>query len=58
MDELYENIQIGAFDIPERAGLSENCIDLLNKMICLEPTLRISAEDCLKHPFIVETKNK
>ena len=35
----------------ERIKLSEEGMDLLNKMLCLDPKKRINAENALKHPW-------
>jgi len=52
-EEVFLKIRIGEFEIPK--DLSENCLDLLDRMICVDQDLRISAEDALNHPWI---KNK
>ena len=29
----------------------ENFFDLIKKILCIDPTKRISAKDCLAHPY-------
>ena len=50
IEELMQNILKGEFEIPEE--LSPNCIDLLQKMICVDMDKRINCEDFLQHSWI------
>lgn len=38
------------------AGVSKDAIDFVGKMLIIDPSLRMSDTDCLKHPFIVADK--
>jgi len=50
MEEVFGKITMGEFKMPTH--FSENCIDILRKMICVNPKDRITARDALKHPWI------
>lgn len=39
------------YEIPEELGLSEDCKDLLRRMLLPEPHKRITTEDILEHPW-------
>lgn len=39
-------------DKPQFANVSDECKDLITKMICKDPNLRLSANDALDHPCI------
>ena len=39
---------------PEFKFVSREAIDLLKKMLTYDPDRRISAEECLKHPWITK----
>jgi serine/threonine protein kinase len=49
-NEVFEKIRSGVFEMPKQ--LSEECKDLLKKMICVDPNKRISAIDAINHPWI------
>ena len=49
LDAIYKKIKRGKFIIPKT--LSRNCHDLLQKMICVDQNKRITANDCLNHPW-------
>jgi serine/threonine protein kinase len=36
----------------DEEGLSEECKDLLDKMLCIDPLQRISTEEILEHPWL------
>ena len=36
-------------------GCSDNCIDLLTKMLCWDPYKRITLEEALDHPYFTES---
>ena len=46
------------FDAYMGDKISEDCIDLLHKVLELSPVRRISAEDILKHPFFTTTQHQ
>ena len=52
--ELEENIFEGKFDFNDREfdGVTETCKDLIVRMLVVEPPLRITVDDILKHPWI------
>ena len=37
---------------------NDNFFDLIGKMLCIDPTKRISAKDCLSHPWFDDLKNE
>ena len=37
---------------------NDNFFDLIGKMLCINPTKRISAKDCLSHPWFDDLKNE
>lgn len=43
-----------ALVVPE---LSPEGIDLLQKMLALNPSKRLSAEECLDHPYFLQLEN-
>jgi calcium-dependent protein kinase len=49
-EEVFGKIRLGEFKMP--AHFSENCKDLLKKMICVDPKKRISAREAMNHPWI------
>ncbi|KAK2726409.1 maternal embryonic leucine zipper kinase-like [Artemia franciscana] len=49
---LYRKIQSGEYDIP--SWLSVKTVELLNTMLQVDPTKRISVNDLLKHPWLYE----
>eukprot|EP01135_Chromosphaera_perkinsii_P010022 Nk52_evm57s1992 gene=Nk52_evmTU57s1992 len=52
--ETYANIAAGVFSYPKRAfqHVSENGLDFIDKLLILEPSKRMCASDCLKHPLL------
>lgn len=50
IDDLFENIKAGTYEIPD--GVSRAALDLIQKMIEVNPVKRITAEKALKHPWI------
>ena len=49
-DEVFDKIQSGKFHMP--GHFSDDCKDLLNRMICLDPQKRITAREAIDHPWI------
>lgn len=39
------------------SNMDETAIDLLTKMVVLEPSKRISAKEALNHPYFAEFRN-
>ena len=54
--ELYRQIRRGSFDMPAEdwGHVSEPAKDLVNSMLKTDPRLRVSAQDCLRHPWIAK----
>uniref|UniRef100_A0A3B3QB38 calcium/calmodulin-dependent protein kinase n=1 Tax=Paramormyrops kingsleyae TaxID=1676925 RepID=A0A3B3QB38_9TELE len=51
---LYQQIKAGAYDFPspEWDTVTPEAKDLINKMLTINPTKRITASEALKHPWI------
>ncbi|CAL8253491.1 unnamed protein product [Merluccius merluccius] len=51
---LFESIQEGKYEFPERdwARISEGAKDLISKLLVRDATLRLSAAQVLKHPWV------
>ncbi|XP_065143766.1 calcium/calmodulin-dependent protein kinase type II subunit alpha isoform X7 [Paramisgurnus dabryanus] len=51
---LYQQIKAGAYDFPspEWDTVTPEAKDLINKMLTMNPSKRITAADALKHPWI------
>jgi serine/threonine protein kinase len=48
--DLYRRIARGVFEIPEE--LSSNAKDLIKQLLTMDPTQRLTAPGCLKHPWL------
>ena len=48
-------LQISSDIVP---GVSPDCIDLLKQLLDIDPKLRISANDAVNHPWILQHKNQ
>jgi serine/threonine protein kinase len=58
-DELFKNIldaQV-VWKTPQFDTVSEDAKDLILKLLVVSPTERYTADDALKHPFIVNNNN-
>ena len=55
-EEIYNKVRIGkfAYSDPSWKSRSDHVKDLINKMLTYDPEKRISASDCLQHPWIVK----
>ena len=53
---IYRKIILGKFEIPDR--LSNNCKDLINKILEINPKKRIKINEILKHPFLKSCDDK
>ena len=51
---LYDRISKGQFDLKQHGldMVSDQAKDLISQMLCVDPTRRLSASECLKHPWI------
>ena len=58
-EEIFENIKKGEIDFTKRNfyNVSENCIDLIKKLLNPNKKKRINAAEALKHPFFTENFN-
>ena len=48
--DVFAKIKAGKFAFPKNT--SDECNDLLRKMICVDPKKRISAKEALQHPWL------
>ena len=57
---IMERVAIGKYDLesPPFDSLSKNALDLIRKLLTMEPEKRISAEEALKHPWFKEFKSQ
>ena len=55
-DEIFAEVKKGKinFDLPEFERVSENCKDLIKKLLTTKKSHRITAAEALKHPFFTE----
>jgi serine/threonine protein kinase len=55
-EAMYNNIIATPLDPRplQRAGVSETCINLLTRMLLVDPALRPTARECLQHPWLIE----
>ena len=58
-EEIFANIKKGkySFSKPGFANVSDNCIDLIKKLLCPKKKYRIKASEALNHPFFTENYN-
>jgi len=52
--EIFEQIMEANFDYPEEywGSVSKDAKDFINKLLVVEPEKRLSAGECLKHPWL------
>jgi len=48
----YKKIKMCAYSFPEHIPLSDNVKDIINKILCLDPSKRLTIEGTLNHPFL------
>ncbi|KAL8979291.1 MAG: hypothetical protein Q9205_005334 [Flavoplaca limonia] len=55
---ILENIMNNPVDYSRlrKSGVSQDAVDFLNRMLIIEPSLRMSDVDCLEHPWLVPEK--
>ena len=51
VNETKNLIKCGKFTIPKYVYLSDNALDLLKKMLDIDPNKRITVDEALQHPF-------
>ena len=58
-EEIFANIKKGkiSYSNPEFSNVSDNCKDLINKLLEPNKKNRIKASDALRHPFFTENYN-
>ena len=58
--EIMENVSLGKYDLQSSPfdKVSKSCIDLIQKLLVMDPKKRISAETALKHNWFKENKSK
>ena len=54
VNETKNLIKCGKFNIPKFVFLSDNALDLLKKMLEIDPNKRITVDESLQHPFFNE----
>jgi calcium-dependent protein kinase len=59
-NEIMERVAIGKYDLesPPFNKLSRNSIDLIKKLLTIDPNRRITAEEALNHPWFKEFKSQ
>ena len=59
-NEIMERVAIGKYDLesPPFNKLSRNSIDLIKRLLTMDPEQRISAEQALNHPWFKEFKSQ
>ena len=59
-NDIMERVAIGKYDLesPPFSSLSKSSLDLIQKLLTMDPNLRISAEEALKHPWFKEFKSQ
>ena len=59
-EEIIESVQSGRYDLesPPFNNLSYNCLDLLKKLLTIEPNQRISAQEALEHKWFKAQNSK
>ena len=56
-EEIFENIKNYNIDFDKLENVSENCLDLIKKLINPKKQYRIKALEALRHPFFTEKLN-
>ena len=56
-EEIFENIKNYNIDFDKLENVSENCLDLIKKLIKPKKQYRIKALEALRHPFFTEKLN-
>ena len=56
-EEIFENIKNYNIDFDKLENVSENCLDLIKKLINPKKQYRITALEALRHPFFTEKLN-
>ena len=58
--EIMENVSLGKYDLQSSPfnKVSKSCLDLIQKLLIMDPKKRISAQDALAHSWFKENKSK
>ncbi len=59
-NEIMERVAIGKYDLESSPfnKLTRHAIDLIKKLLTIDPNKRLSAEEALKHPWFAEFKSQ
>ena len=59
-NDIMERVAIGKYDLesPPFNSLSKSSLDLIQKLLTMDPSQRISAEEALNHPWFKEFKSQ
>ena len=59
-EEIINNVRSGKYDLTSHPfnKLSKNCIDLIKKLLTIDPNKRISAQEALNHKWFKENSSK
>jgi calcium/calmodulin-dependent protein kinase I len=57
---LFKQIKSGSFEFPSPYwdSVSDNAKDLIMKLLCIDPNKRYTAEEILKHPWLLNNYNQ
>ena len=53
--QVFGKIRSGKFDMPE--NLTDDCKDLISKMLIVNPKKRITVKEALAHPWIKKSEH-
>lgn len=58
--EIIAKVRLGKYSLQtlKGCGLSDQCIAFIQKLLTVDPEKRISAEEALRDPWILENLNK
>lgn len=57
-DDFFERIRKGQCDFGKLKGVSEEAKSLIQGMLIVDPEARLSASECLMHPWITGQAHK
>ena len=59
-NHIMKRVADGKYDIesPPFNKLSKNCLDLIKRLLTMDPNVRISAEQALNHPWFKDNKSQ
>ena len=58
--EIMQQVAIGKYDLQSNPfnKCSKNCLDLIKKLLIMDPKKRITAQEALNHPWFKDNKSK